>query len=48
MKQNTQFQYDEYLVRVKDFLLKAGNRTYTLKDLGPASGIIEDAYGYLL
>jgi hypothetical protein len=48
MRQNTQFQYDEYLVRVNDFVMKAGNKTYTLKDLGPASGIIEDAYGYLL
>ncbi|MCI0503260.1 hypothetical protein L0Y65_00955 [Candidatus Micrarchaeota archaeon] len=48
MKQNTVFQYDEYLVRVKDFVLRGGKKTYTLKDLGPASGIIEDAYGYLL
>lgn len=48
MKQNTVFQYDEYLVRVKDFVLRDGKKTYTLKDLGPASGIIEDAYGYLL
>ncbi len=48
MKQNTQFQYDEYLVRVNDFIMKDGKETYTLKDLGPASGIIEDAYGYLL
>jgi len=48
MRQNTQFQYDEYLVRVNDFVMKDGKKTYTLKDMGPASGIIEDAYGYLL
>ena len=48
MKQNTQFQYDEYLVRASDFIMRRGGKTYTLKDLGPASGIIEDAYGYLL
>lgn len=48
MKQSTEFQYDEYLVRVTDFVMKSGGRTYSLKDLGPGSGIIEDAYGYLL
>jgi hypothetical protein len=48
MKQKTQFQYDEYLVRVTDFYLKIGNKTYTLKEMGQGSGIVEDAYGYLL
>lgn len=48
MRQRTQFRYDEYLVRVRDFALDAGGRTYTLKDLGPGSGIVEDAYGYLI
>lgn len=48
MRQNTQFHYNEYLVRVKDFSLQLGGRKYTLKELGQASGIVEDAYGYLL
>lgn len=48
MKQKTRFQYDEYLVRVTDFYCRVGDRAYTLKDMGPGSGIIEDAYGYLI
>ena len=48
MRNKTRFQYDEYLVRVTDFVLKTGAKTYTLKDMGPSSGIVEDAYGYLL
>ncbi|MFZ2454894.1 MAG: hypothetical protein WAX07_00225 [Candidatus Altiarchaeia archaeon] len=48
MKHRTEFQYDEYLVRVKDFALRIGNRTYTLGDLGAGSGIVEDAQGYFV
>jgi len=28
--------------------LQIGKKKYTLKELGAASGIVEDAYGYLL
>lgn len=48
MRQNTQFHYDEHLVRAKEFSLQIGKKKYTLKELGAASGIVEDAYGYLL
>ncbi len=48
MKQRTQFEYDEYLARVKKLSLRIGKKTYTLKELGKGSGIVEDAYGYLL
>ena len=48
MKQKTKFQYDEYLVRVSDFAYSNGATRYTLKDLGPGIGLVEDASGYLI
>lgn len=48
MKQKMTFRYDEYLVLVRDFAMKAEGRTYTLADLGAASGIVEEASGYLI
>ncbi len=48
MRQKTVFRYDEYLVCVTDFRMKAGGKTYSLSDLGAASGIVEDASGYLI
>jgi hypothetical protein len=48
MRTQTAFSYDEYLVTVTDFNLKVDNKTYTLADTGKGSGIVEDAYGYLL
>jgi hypothetical protein len=48
MKHRTEFQYDEYLVRVKDFALRIGNKTCTLSETGAGSGIVEDAQGYFI
>ena len=48
MKQKMTFRYDEYLVLVRDFVMKAEGKTYTLSDLGAASGIVEEASGYLI
>lgn len=48
MRQKTVFRYDEYLVKVTDFAMKAGGRTYRLSGLGEGSGMVEDASGYLI
>lgn len=48
MSQATTFRYDEYLVRVREFALKAKGRAYTLENLGQGVGLVEDASGYLL
>jgi len=48
MKQKTKFQYDEYLVRVTDFVYARGPVCHTLQDLGPGVGLVEDASGYLI
>ena len=48
MKQKMTFRYDEYLVVARDFAMKSGGKTYCLDDLGAASGIVEEASGYLL
>ncbi|VVB57507.1 Uncharacterised protein [uncultured archaeon] len=48
MKQKTKFEYDEYLVRVTDFVYKHGPVSHTLADLGPGVGLVEDARGYLI
>ena len=48
MKQKTKFQYDEYLVRVTDFVYSHGQTRYTLKELGGGVGLVEDASGYLI
>lgn len=48
MKQKTTFSYDEFFVRVTDFAYTENGKTYTLSDLGEGSGIVEDAYGYLI
>lgn len=48
MKQKMTFRYDEYLVVVRDFAMKAEGKTYTLDKLGAGSGIVEEASGYLM
>ncbi len=48
MKQKTTFRYDEYLVKVKSFAFRDGEREYTLSDFGEGVGLVEDASGYLL
>ena len=48
MKQKTKFEYDEYLVKVTDFVYMRGTTHCTLKDLGPGVGLVEDARGYLI
>ena len=48
MKQKMTFRYDEYLVVARDFVMKAEGKTYYLQDLGAASGIVEEASGYLI
>lgn len=48
MKTKTAFEYDEFLVTVNDFELRADGKTYTLGDVGAGSGIVEDARGYLI
>jgi hypothetical protein len=47
MRQKTTFSYDEFLVRCSAFAFKSEGKEYTLKDLGGAVGIAEDARGYL-
>ncbi len=48
MKQKMTFRYDEYLVVVRDFAMKAEGKTYCLDKLGAGSGIVEEASGYLI
>ncbi len=48
MRSATSFSYNEYLVQVTDFWIKADGKFYSLTDTGPGSGIVEDAFGYLL
>jgi len=48
MKQKTEFRYDEYLVRVTDFVYSHGTEQITLNDLGAGVGLVEDASGYLI
>lgn len=48
MKQKMTFRYDEYLVVVRDFAMKADGKTYCLEKLGAGSGIVEEASGYLV
>lgn len=48
LRQKMTFRYDEYLVVVRDFAMKAEGKTYTLQSLGAASGIVEEASGYLV
>jgi hypothetical protein len=48
MKQKTSFRYDEYLVKVRAFAYRDGEREYSLADLGEGVGLVEDASGYLL
>ncbi|MCD6215983.1 MAG: hypothetical protein J7J92_02830 [Candidatus Aenigmarchaeota archaeon] len=40
--------YIEYLVKVKDFYLKKGEKIYTMKDIGQGYGMLEDAFGYVI
>ncbi len=48
MRQKTVFRYDEYIVRAKSFAVKLGSREIAISELGKASGIVEEASGYLL
>jgi len=42
------FTYLEYLSKVNDFYLEKGGKHWSLAGCGPASGLVEDAYGFML